>query len=108
MTHDKHQAFFDRLASEWDLHYTAEDLERLSHQVDRFGIKAAMDILDIGCATGVLFDLIRRKVGEKGSVTGIDFSLAMAVQAHRNFPFPNYRILGKHHFIPSHANYSKL
>jgi len=31
--------------------------------------------------------MLRRKVGESGSVTGVDFSYRMAQQAHRNFPF---------------------
>jgi ubiquinone/menaquinone biosynthesis C-methylase UbiE len=93
MTHDIHQDFFDRLADEWDLHYTAEDLERLSHLVDDLGVNEGMDILDLGCATGVLFDLLRRRVGPQGTVTGVDFSLKMAQKAHRNFPFDNVNVV---------------
>ncbi|MFZ5980982.1 MAG: class I SAM-dependent methyltransferase [Candidatus Zixiibacteriota bacterium] len=93
MTKDIHQDFFDKLASEWDLHYTAEDLERLSHLVDDLGIEGGMDILDMGCATGVLFDLLRRKVGPGGQVIGIDFSINMARKAHHNFPFPNVNVV---------------
>jgi ubiquinone/menaquinone biosynthesis C-methylase UbiE len=93
MTHDIHQEFFDRLAGEWDLHYTAEDLERLSHLVDDLGVREGMDILDLGCATGVLFDLLRRRVGHQGTITGVDFSLKMAQQAHRNSPFENVNVV---------------
>jgi ubiquinone/menaquinone biosynthesis C-methylase UbiE len=93
MSHDKHQAFFDLLAAEWDLAFTAEDLERLSHIVDCLEIRKEMDILDLGCGTGILFDMLRRKVGEDGSVTGIDFSLEMAQKAHRNFPFANVNVV---------------
>lgn len=91
--HDQHQQFFDSLAAEWDLMFTAEDLERLSHIVDRLDINNGMDVLDLGCGTGVLFDLLRRKVTESGSVTGVDFSYQMAQQAHRNFPFSNVNVV---------------
>ena len=91
--HDKHQEFFDALAAEWDLMFTAEDLERLSRIVDRLGVKKGMDVLDLGCGTGVLFDMLRRKVTAAGSVTGVDFSYQMAQQAHRNFPFDNVNVV---------------
>lgn len=90
---DRHQEFFDHLASEWDLMFTAEDLERLSHIVDSLGVSSRMNILDLGCGTGILFDILRRKVGEKGSVTGVDFSLKMARTALRNFPFANVNVI---------------
>ena len=91
--HDPHQAFFDDLAAEWDLQYTAEDLERLLNLVGRMPISEGMAILDLGCGTGVLFDMLRRKVGPKGLVTGVDFSIRMAQKAHRNFPFPNVTVV---------------
>lgn len=93
MSHDKHQKFFDLLAEEWDLQFIAEDLERLSHIVDRIDISPGSDIIDLGCGTGILFDFLRRKVGLEGSVTGVDFSLAMALKAHRNFPFDNVNVV---------------
>ena len=91
--HDPHQEFFDRLAAEWDLHFTAEDLERLSHIIDTLGVEKGMNVLDLGCGTGVLFDMIRRRVGEEGTVSGVDFSIQMAKLAHRNFPFPNVNVV---------------
>jgi len=93
MTHDKHQAFFDKLAAEWDLMFTAVDLEFLSYIVDNLGAAEGMDVLDIGCGTGILFDMLRRKVGLEGSITGVDFSFEMAQKAHRNFPFPNVNVV---------------
>jgi len=69
--------------------FTSEDLERLSHIVDGLGVQTDMNVIDLGCGTGILFDLIRRKVGPQGSVTGVDFSLQMVLKAHRNFPFSN-------------------
>ena len=91
--HDPHQKFFDQLAAEWDLMFTAEDLERLSHLVAKLPVDSGMEILDLGCGTGILFDMLRRRVGEKGSVTGVDFSIEMAEKAHRNFPFDNVSVV---------------
>lgn len=93
MSHDKHQAFFDQLAAEWDLTYTAIDLEFLQHVVGQLEVKPSWDILDLGCGTGILFDLLRRRVGESGSVTGVDFSFEMAQKALRNFPFTNVNVV---------------
>ncbi|HKK21203.1 MAG TPA: methyltransferase domain-containing protein, partial [candidate division Zixibacteria bacterium] len=83
MSHDKHQKFFDDLAAEWDLMFTAEDMERLTHIVEKLKVNSGMDILDLGCGTGILFDMLRRMVGDSGSVTGVDFSYEMAQKAHR-------------------------
>lgn len=93
MSHDKHQAFFDELAAEWDLAFTAEDLERLGHIVDSLNVKPDQQILDLGCGTGILFDMLRRRVGDNGSVTGVDFSFEMAQKACRNFPFANVNVV---------------
>lgn len=91
--HDARQEFFDQMAAEWDLDYTAEDLERLSKLVDTMDVKSGSHILDLGCGTGILFDMLRRKVGERGSVTGVDFSIQMVQRAHRNFPFDNVNVV---------------
>ncbi len=91
--HDKHQAFFDKLAEEWDYTFTAEDLDRLRHLVGKIGVTEGMHILDLGCGTGILFDMLRRAVGESGFVTGVDFSFEMAQKARRNFPFPNVSVV---------------
>ncbi|MFQ5498298.1 MAG: class I SAM-dependent methyltransferase [Candidatus Zixiibacteriota bacterium] len=90
---DEHQQFFDKLAAEWDLLFTAEDLERLQHIVDKIDMRESWNILDLGCGTGVLFDMLRRRVGPTGTVTGVDLSLQMAVKAHRNFPFANVNVV---------------
>jgi ubiquinone/menaquinone biosynthesis C-methylase UbiE len=93
MSYNTHQHFFDSLAAEWDLMFTAEDLERLSHLVDGLGMTEGMNILDLGCGTGILFDMLRRKVGPSGSITGVDFSIEMAQKAHHNFPFANINVV---------------
>lgn len=91
--HDAHREFFDNLASEWDLQYTAEDLERLSNLLAELKITEGMAILDLGCSTGILFDMLRRRVGPGGLITGVDYSLRMAQKAHRNFPFDNVTVV---------------
>lgn len=73
--------------------FTAVDLEFLSHLVDNIEVKEGWDILDLGCGTGILFDILRRRVGDSGSITGVDFSFKMAEKAHRNFPFPNVNVV---------------
>lgn len=90
---DPHRDFFDNLASQWDLHYTAEDLERLSHLMAKLEITEGMSVLDLGCSTGILFDMLRRRVGATGMVTGVDYSLRMVEKAHRNFPFDNVTVV---------------
>jgi demethylmenaquinone methyltransferase/2-methoxy-6-polyprenyl-1,4-benzoquinol methylase len=91
--HDAHQEFFDHLAADWDLRFTAEDLERLQHIVDKIEVNEGWNVLDIGCGTGILFDLLRRRVGKEGSVTGVDFSFQMVRTAYRNFPFDNVNVV---------------
>jgi ubiquinone/menaquinone biosynthesis C-methylase UbiE len=91
--HDTRQDFFDNLATKWDLNITAEDLERLTLLLDKLEIKPGMDIIDLGCGTGILFDILRRKVGENGNITGIDFSFAMVARAKQNFSFPNVNVV---------------
>lgn len=90
---DLHQEFFDNLAAEWDLQYTAEDLERLSHLVGKMPLSPGMSILDLGCGTGVLFDFLLPRVGTAGLVTGVDFSFGMTQQARRRCPFSNLTVV---------------
>ena len=56
-------------------------------------VEAGKSILDLGCGTGITFDLLRRKVGKSGMITGVDFSIEMAQKAHRNFPFDNVTVV---------------
>ncbi len=88
-----HREFFDKLAANWDLQITAEDIERLSSLVERLDIRSGFHVLDLGCGTGILFDILRRKVGPEGQVTGIDCSERMAEIARRNFPFENISVI---------------
>lgn len=86
---DEKQAYFDRIGHIWDTEHTAEDLERLSHIIDSLQLADGWKICDLGCGTGVLFDILRRKVGKSGCIAGVDFAPQVAQQARRNFPFKN-------------------
>ena len=68
-------AFFDRCASSWDADMVRDD-EIIGTILDNVRVGAGMDVLDVACGTGVLFeDYLRRRVS---SVTGIDISPEMA------------------------------
>jgi ubiquinone/menaquinone biosynthesis C-methylase UbiE len=86
---DKRQQYFDSFADEWDKMFTAEDLEILDFLINSFDIREDFKVADLGCGTGVQFDMLRRKVGPGGLVVGIDFSSRMLHKAKLNFPFSN-------------------
>lgn len=90
---DKKQEYFDSTGDKWDRDLTAEDLERLSHLIDKVDIGPGQSVCDLGCGTGVLFDFLRRRVGEKGYIVGVDFAPRVAHKARRNFPFHNIGVV---------------
>lgn len=90
---DKKQKYFDSLAEDWDKDLTAEDLERLSHLLDRFDIGEGVKVCDLGCGTGVMFDMLRRRVGQSGYIVGVDFAPQVAHRAQQNFPFHNIGVV---------------
>jgi demethylmenaquinone methyltransferase/2-methoxy-6-polyprenyl-1,4-benzoquinol methylase len=90
---DEKQQYFDSIGDDWDRDLTAEDLERLSHIIDKVDIKPGINVCDLGCGTGVLFDLLRRRVGEDGFIVGVDFAPRVAHKAHSNFPFHNVGVI---------------
>ncbi len=90
---DKKQEYFDARGDDWDRDLTAEDLERLNHIIDKIDITPGLTVCDLGCGTGVLFDFLRRRVGETGYIVGLDFAPRAAHQAHRNFPFHNIGVV---------------
>jgi demethylmenaquinone methyltransferase/2-methoxy-6-polyprenyl-1,4-benzoquinol methylase len=86
---DERKKYFESYADEWDKMFTAEDLEILSFLIDSFKISGGSKIVDLGCGTGIMFDMLRRKVGENGLVVGVDFCSPMVKKARKNFPFNN-------------------
>ena len=68
-------AFFDRCAPSWDADMIKSD-EKIGKILDNAEVHAGMDVLDVACGTGVMFDYyLERNVA---SVTGIDISPEMA------------------------------
>ncbi len=67
--------FFDRCAPTWDADMIKSD-KIIGTILDNAEVEAGMDILDVACGTGVMFDYyLHRNVA---SVTGIDISPEMA------------------------------
>ena len=68
-------AFFDRCAPTWDADMIKSD-EIIGKILDNAEVGAGMDILDVACGTGVMFDYyLQRNVA---SVVGIDIAPEMA------------------------------
>ena len=68
-------AFFDRCAPTWDADMIKSD-EIIGKILDNAEVDAGMDILDVACGTGVMFDYyLQRGVA---SITGIDIAPEMA------------------------------
>ncbi len=86
---DKRKQYFDSFADEWDKMFTAEDLEILEFLINSFDIRDGFSVADLGCGTGVQFDMLRRRVGPEGLIVGVDFSSRMLHKAKLNFPFSN-------------------
>ena len=67
--------FFDRCAPSWDAEMIKSDV-KIGKILDNAEVGADMDVLDVACGTGVMFDYyLQRGVA---SVTGIDISPEMA------------------------------
>ena len=68
-------AFFDRCAPTWDAEMIKSDV-KIGKILDNAEVGAGMDILDVACGTGVMFDYYLKR--DVASVTGIDISAEMA------------------------------
>ena len=68
-------AFFDRCAPSWDADMIKSD-EIINKILDNAEVGAGMDILDVACGTGVMFDYYLDRGA--ASVVGIDISPEMA------------------------------
>ena len=74
--------FFDRCAPTWDADMVKNDviIEKI---LDNVEIGSGMDVLDVACGTGVMFDYYLCR--DVASVTGIDISPEMAKIADQKF-----------------------
>lgn len=96
---EKVHGIFSRIAGKYDLMNTI-----LSFNLDKGWRRCALDVadpkgteqwLDVCCGTGKITLALRRKLGDKGEVTGLDFTaamLAVARQAEKDalLPAPIY------------------
>lgn len=74
--------FFDRCAPSWDAEMIKNDTV-IGRILDNAEVGAGMDILDVACGTGVMFDYYLHRGA--ASVTGIDISPEMARIAGEKF-----------------------
>jgi len=83
--------FFDRCAPSWDADMIKSDAV-IESILDHAEVGAGMDVLDVACGTGVMFDYYLRR--EVASVTGIDISPEMAkIAAGKYVDEPRIRVL---------------
>ena len=75
-------AFFDRCAPTWDAEMIKSDV-KIGRILDNAEVGAGMDVLDVACGTGVMFDYYLQR--DVASVTGIDISPEMAKIAAQKF-----------------------
>lgn len=98
---EERKKYFESFVDEWDKMFTAEDIEIISFLIDSFNIQDSNKVVDLGCGTGILFDMLRRKVGNDGFVVGVDFCAGMIRRAKRNFPFENiYEVDADVEYLP--------
>ena len=78
--------FFDRCASTWDADMIKSDVI-IGKILDNAEVGQGMDILDVACGTGVMFDYYLQRGA--ASVTGIDISPEMAKIAEAKYAGSN-------------------
>ncbi len=78
-------AFFDDLASRWDVQYPASEVAaRLDTALAGFGVAPEERVLDVGCGTGNLTAALLRRLGPEGRVVAVDLSARMLEKAQAN------------------------
>ena len=74
--------FFDRCAPTWDAQMIKSDV-KIEKILDNAEVGPDMDVLDVACGTGVMFDYYLSR--DVASVTGIDISSQMAKIAQQKY-----------------------
>jgi demethylmenaquinone methyltransferase/2-methoxy-6-polyprenyl-1,4-benzoquinol methylase len=74
--------FFDRCAATWDADMIKSDVI-IGKILDNAEVGAGMDVLDVACGTGVMFDYYLQR--DVASVTGIDIAPEMAKIAAQKY-----------------------
>ena len=75
-------AFFDRCAPTWDAEMIKSDV-KIGKILDNAEVGPGMDVLDVACGTGVMFDYYLNR--DVASITGIDISPQMAKIAQAKY-----------------------
>ena len=75
-------AFFDRCAPTWDAEMIKSDV-KIGKILDNAEVGPGMEILDVACGTGVMFDYYLQR--DVASVIGIDISPEMAKIAKEKY-----------------------
>ncbi len=72
--------FFDtQVREEWACSpYDGSEIQRLSRMIESAGVRRGMRVLEPGCGTGRLTELLADAVGPWGEVVAVDMSLGMA------------------------------
>lgn len=73
--------FFDKHAARWDSTIPAECVARAEEIIAALPMEYGEKVLDVGCGTGVLFPMLRSKVGDGGVIVAADVSFLMLSQA---------------------------
>jgi len=91
---DPRIAFFDRLAPVWDTECSRPEaiLSRLEALDGEVGLAPGLDLLEIGCGTGLVSGWLAGRV-HPGRLVAADFSAAMLDQARQRGHAADYRQL---------------
>ncbi|MEW6458919.1 MAG: class I SAM-dependent methyltransferase [Bacillota bacterium] len=85
--------FFNSLADSWDDLVPPGAASKLAEIVAASGLQKGAHVLDVGCGTGLLVPFLLETVGERGTVTGVDFAAAMVQRAGAKAFGPNVRFV---------------
>ncbi len=82
-TADPRRAFFEQHAAHWDDDAAAQVQVRARLQALRpqLGVQPGREVLEVGCGTGQITDLLVEWVHPGGRVTAVDFAPAMLARA---------------------------
>lgn len=76
--------FFDQIAEKWD---SWEDLsslkQRLASGLEEFAVRSNEIVLDIGCGTGNLTQVLLTRLSSEGRIIAVDISPGMIAQAQQ-------------------------
>jgi len=77
--------FFDAHAdSPWAAaEYTREEIEKISWLIEKTGLAPGWRVLEPGCGTGRVTEILARIVGDRGRVLAMDVSKEMVERAHK-------------------------